>query len=230
MLEANELILTADGSHSLRSIRYGVEYHSTHGAIQESRHVFIAAGLEPLLATGITDLRILEMGFGTGLNALLVRQLAAQHPNVRFTYDTYERYPISPVEAAALNYPAALGLDASQLYDLHDCGWDTLEQTDPNFAFRKHHADFLDQADRPYAPGSIDLIFYDAFGPGSQPEFWTLPAMEINFAALKPGGVLVTYCAQGQFKRNLRDAGFMVEPLPGPPGKREMTRGRKVSR
>jgi tRNA U34 5-methylaminomethyl-2-thiouridine-forming methyltransferase MnmC len=223
----NELILTGDGSHSLLSRQFQVEYHSVHGAIQESRHVFIDAGLAPLLKQGVAEIRILEMGFGTGLNALLVRLLARQYPTVRFHYETYEQFPIAVSEVAALNYPVVLEADTQVFFGLHDCGWGVLHQLDHNFAFRKNQADFLIQAERPYPASFFDLVFYDAFAPRSQPELWTAAAMVVNWEALRLGGVLVTYCAKGQFKRDLKTVGFTVEGVPGPPGKREMTKATK---
>jgi len=227
MLSSNELVLTADGSHSLRSRRFGVDYHSVHGAIQESRHVFITSGLQSLLATGTTEVTILEMGFGSGLNALLVRQIAEVRPDVRFTYFTYDQFPLTPTEVAGLNYPAQLGVPAKWLFDLHDCGWETPVVITPNFTLHKRQADYLTDDRRPYAPDSADLIFYDAFAPTSQPELWTPAAMVVNWEALKINGTLVTYCAKGQFKRNLKAVGFLVDGLPGPPGKREMVAASK---
>jgi len=226
-MSPNELVLTADGSHSLRSQRFGVDYHSVHGAIQESKHVFIGGGLLPLLTTGVREVRILEMGFGTGLNALLVRRLAIDHPGVDFRYVAYEQFPVSPVEVAALNYPDQLRVNPGRFFGLHDCGWEISHQLDDNFSLHKHQGDYLADDERPYDPESIDLIFYDAFAPASQPEFWEPEALVVSWEALRQGGTLITYCAKGQFKRNLSTVGFTVEPLPGPPGKREMTRGRK---
>lgn len=224
----NELFVTADGSHSLRSEHFGVPYHSVHGAIQESRHVFIDAGLAPLLMNKPGEVRILEMGLGTGLNALLTVQEAAAHPQVNFVYEAYELYPLGDKWAEKLNYTELLDSDAGQIRQfLYGPEGKWLVERD-NFSFRKHQADFLRQQQRPYAPASFDLIYYDAFAPASQPELWTPEAMQVCYDALKPGGVFVTYCAKGQFKRDLRDTGFRVEPLPGPPGKREMTRGRKI--
>ncbi len=225
---SNELVLTTDGSHTLRSGQFGVEYHSLHGAVQESLHVFIHSGLKPILETGVKQVHILEMGFGTGLNALLARQVAQTRPDIAFRYDTYEQFPVSPVEVAGLNYPAQLGVAADLFVGLHDCGWEKTIDLDPNFKFQKHRADYLKDTDRPYSPGEVDLIFYDAFAPRSQPEFWETEGLEVGYAALRAGGSLVTYCAKGQFKRNLRAAGFTVVPLPGPPGKREMTKGVKA--
>lgn len=223
----NEIVLTTDGSHTLRSQQFGVEYHSVHGAVQESTHVFIHSGLEPLLAGGVERVHILEMGFGTGLNALLVRRIATQRPDVDFAYTAYEQFPVSPVEAAALNYPEKLGVPARQFLELHDSGWETRIGLADNFHLRKRKADYLNDTDRPYAPGTVDLIFYDAFAPRSQPEFWAPEGLAVSFDALKSGGSMVTYCAKGQFKRNLRSVGFTVLPLPGPPGKREMTQAVK---
>ncbi len=227
MLEANELILTSDGSHSLRSLRFGVEYHSVHGAIQESKHVFIEAGLKHLLQQDRQTVHILEMGFGTGLNALLTRIVARDKPTVQFVYDAYEQFPVPPTEVAALNYPRQLEVTAPFFHELHDSGWHVAHQLEQNFVFRKHQADFLSVIKRPYSPDSVDLVYYDAFAPRSQPELWTQEAFAVSFAALRPGGALVTYCAKGQVKRDLRAVGFTVEPLPGPPGKREMTRAVK---
>ncbi len=223
-MESPTPYLTADGSHSLRSARFGVSYHSSHGALQESEHIFIRAGVDHLLLTTPpgTALRILEMGFGTGLNALLVRKLAAAHPDIPFHYLTFEQFPVSLAVSAALNYTRALGLPEDSLQELHRTAWETTHQLDPNFAFRKVKQDFL--AATPPGDFPADLIFYDAFAPENQPELWTVAAMEGCRRWLRPGGILVTYCAKGQFKRNLRAAGFGVEALPGPVGKREITR------
>ena len=212
------LFLTDDGSHSLRDAKFGVSYHSTHGAVQESRHIFIKAGLEDLLATQ-TIIRILEMGFGTGLNALLVRQVADLNPSISFHYTTYERYPVSPQRVRQLNYPEVLCCPPAWLHELHDADWDTAQPLAPNFTLLKHRRDFLAGPQ-----DAAQVIFYDAFAPEQQPELWTVAAMERCHRLLAPGGRLVTYCAKGQFKRNLRAAGFRVEGLPGPIGKREMVR------
>lgn len=218
---------TADGSHTLYSDRFGVPYHSVHGAVTESRHVFIQAGLHPLLASGQPHLRILEMGFGTGLNAYLTLLELDAYPEVTVDYFAYEHYPIPAGQAAELNYPAVLGADPERLSALHAAFADPTLPVSPHWHLRPRQTDFLTDANRPYEPDSIDLIYYDAFAPVSQPEFWEPEAMVVCWEALRPGGRLFTYCAKGQFKRNLRTVGFVVEPLPGPPGKREMTSARK---
>ncbi|MFK8160931.1 MAG: tRNA (5-methylaminomethyl-2-thiouridine)(34)-methyltransferase MnmD [Lewinella sp.] len=225
----SRLSFTSDGSHTLLSQQFGVDYHSTHGAIQESKHVFLKHGLMPLLEKGQRVVEILEMGFGTGLNALVVRQLAEDWPGVQFNFTTFELYPVTETDIAGINYPALMGVPLAWLTELHAAEWEVPVEITPNVSLRKLRQDFLTATPRPYPLHSFDVIFYDAFAPRSQPEFWTQDAMRICLAALRPGGVFVTYCAKGQFKRDLRDAGFQVEALPGPPGKREMTRGRVVS-
>lgn len=222
------LFVTDDGSHSLRSERFGDQaYHSTHGAIQESRHVFIEAGLLPLLTPLPERITILEMGFGTGLNALLVRQHALEYTSTDFDYYTYERYPISLDQATKLNYPEQLDVDRELFDGLHSAEWDRPQSLDPNFTLHKLTADFQSG---PTTGPRADVLFYDAFAPECQPELWTEAAMRHCARLLRPGGILVTYCAKGQFKRNLRAAGFAVQALPGPPGKREMTRAVLSSR
>ncbi len=220
-----EIFLTDDGSLSLRSARFGDAYHSTHGAIQESRHIYLEAGLMPLLEHDPpATLHVLELGFGTGLNALLTREVARRFPTVDFTYTTYERYPVDPRQAKRLNYADELQLPTELFRELHESEWGRGVRLDPNFVLHKVEGDFLEAQ-----PGlSADVIYYDAFAPETQPELWTEEAMVGCAAALREGGVLVTYCAQGQFKRNLRGAGFRVEALAGPSGKREITRAYHV--
>lgn len=224
--EEHEIIMTADGSHSVRSARFAVSYHSVHGAIQESEHVFVKAGLIPLLEQGRAEIRILEMGFGTGLNALLVRKLARNFPHTTIHYHTLEQYPLDLSEVSKLNYPALLDLTAEALLELHACDWEQAISLDPNFILEKGRANFLEGLPN-WAPASMHLLFYDAFAPSSQPELWSPAAIALCYEILQPGGVLVTYCAKGQYKRDLKAAGFTVEALAGPPGKREMTRGRR---
>ena len=223
----NELILTDDGSHSLRSHRFDVPYHSRHGAIQESRHVFIEAGLYGWWAGGgPRDVAILELGFGTGLNALLTWREWQRHAGVHVNYYTLEKYPLPRGAVETLNYPTELGLnDSGDLLRFHDIPMGSVHYpiTD-GFDFSIAQANYLDGIPSAWPRKKFDVIYYDAFAPSSQPELWRVPALRIAYDALNKNGLLVTYCAQGQFKRNLRAVGFTVEPLPGPPGKREMTR------
>ena len=221
----NELFVTDDGSHSLRSNRFAVPYHSRHGAVQESRHVFIQAGLEARMTKGdLTQINVLEMGLGTGLNAVLTRQYAAQHPDTRFGYYAFERYPIKEAAAGKLNYPSTLSVAADYFIRFHTCPAGDVHEFDFNFSFAKSETDFLEGLPSNFPKGEFDVIFYDAFAPNSQPELWSVAALQQCYDALQDGGVFVTYCAKGQFKRDLRSVGFTVEALPGPPGKREMTR------
>lgn len=223
----NEIVTTADGSHTLRSHRFGVPYHSVHGAVQESRHVFLWAGLEDRLAAGLTEIHILETGFGTGLNALLVWDLARSHPEVQFHYLGLERYPVNASLIGRLNYPEQIGCSPTDFQRLHDLSWEDEHLLTDNLRFRKKQMDFTEALSSLPVADQADVLFFDAFAPASQPELWEPPLLTLCFKAMCPGGVFVTYCAKGQFKRDLRDAGFIVEPLHGPPGKREMTRGRK---
>lgn len=225
-----EIQTTADRSHTLVSERFAVSYHSRHGAVTESEHVFIDAGARPPLAGAApATLNVLEMGFGTGLNALLLRRLAAGHPATAFAYVGFERYPLELGTVEQLNYAEVLAGPQEQFLELHRAAAGQPHGLDPNFSLTVHHADWLaPTAKELLPPASQDVIFYDAFAPGSQPELWAPPALARCAHWLREGGVLVTYCARGQFKRDLRAAGFLVEALPGPPGKREMTRATLV--
>ncbi|MTB49843.1 tRNA (5-methylaminomethyl-2-thiouridine)(34)-methyltransferase MnmD [Lewinella sp. W8] len=229
-MQHEERVLTEDGSHTLVNDRFAVPYHSTHGAITESQHVFIKYGLLPALAA-VRDrpVRILEMGFGTGLNALLtVMEVGREaYTDQSVEYFTYEAYPVTEETVLQLNYPAQLNIDPSAFLPLHRAEWEKRVAITENFFLEKFRRDFIRDGQRSYAAGSIDVIYYDAFAPSSQPEFWEGEALAVAFRALRPGGWLTTYCAQGQFKRNLRATGFLVEGVPGPPGKREMTIARK---
>ena len=227
--EEIELITTGDGSHSLQSHRFNVPYHSRHGAVQESNHVFIDAGLRAWLGRhAATKVDILEMGFGTGLNALLVKQFAIERPDLTLTYSALERFPITLEDAGELNYPSILGIERPDYLQLHRLPVDDRpHRVADNLTLAKSDRDFLEGMPAAWARGRFDVLFYDAFAPSSQPELWAPEALDRCYGALRPNGVLVTYCAKGQFKRDLRSAGFTVEPLPGPPGKREMTRAWK---
>jgi tRNA U34 5-methylaminomethyl-2-thiouridine-forming methyltransferase MnmC len=224
-----EVRTTADGSPTLYVPALDEHYHSHHGAAQESRHVFIAAGLAPLLEVGLgqpgTDpLHLLEVGLGTGLNALLTLK-AAVAAGAHLVYDGYETYPLSDEAVAALRQQWESQPALSQAFDsLHNAAW--------NDVFRLHEHLLLDKLQEPIQAADLpasyyDLIYFDAFAPEKQPELWTEALFAKLYAAAAPGAVLVSYCAQGQFRRNLRAAGWLTEKLPGPPGKREMTRARK---
>jgi len=203
-----ELQLTADGSHTVAIPDMNVTYHSTHGAIQESMHVFIQAGLQ---ATQQPMVRIFEMGFGTGLNALLT----LQHAMAPVYYYAVEQFPLTFKEVEGLNY--------SGVSLLHACPWNEDVQISDRFTLHKSHRSLLETT-----PGqTFHLIYYDAFAPSAQPELWTKEVFDKLYAFLEPGGILVTYCSKGDVRRAMLAAGFTVEKLVGPPGKREMLRAKK---
>lgn len=215
------LIVTDDGSHSIFSERYGVTYHSKYGAITESAHVFIDAGLRYKAAVQ-RDIAILEIGFGTGLNAFMT-WLEAERRNLHVRYASVEAYPLTQKEAAVFNYAAQLKAPErhADFLRLHRSTWETDHELSESFTFIKYRTrleDFIPDA-------GFDVIYFDAFAPQAQPELWTETIFARLYAALNPDGVLVTYCAKGDVKRTLKKVGFEVERLQGPPGKREMTRG-----
>jgi tRNA U34 5-methylaminomethyl-2-thiouridine-forming methyltransferase MnmC len=213
-----ELILTADGSHTLRNKALNEHYHSTHGAIQESSHVFIKMGLDECSKTK-DSLSILEIGFGTGLNAYL--SLLKSKGKNSISYTGVETFPLSLEDASCLNYSKMLlNKDSDALFLLlHSSPWNKPISITNNFILTK-----IDQRiNELELKSSYDLIYFDAFSPAVQPDLWTTAIFEKLFAGLHPGGMLVTYCAKGEVKRSLRKVGFKVEGRPGPPGKREIT-------
>lgn len=216
------MIQTKDGSASIEVEGLDETYHSRHGAVQESMHIFIGEGLHRLMDS-LAVIRVFEVGFGTGLNALLTFQ-ALRNTKVIVEYTGLEAYPITEEEAAKLNYT---GDDTSQkefFHALHAKAWDVSVRLHPQFTLVKRLAklhEFEGVAE------SADLIYYDAFGPRAQPKMWLPEHFEKMYRMLSPGGVLVTYCAKGQVRRDLEAAGFKTERLPGPPGKREMLRATK---
>ena len=223
-----EVRLTADGSATLFVPALNEHYHSQHGARQESAHVFIRHGLEPLLAADFDAARplcILEIGLGTGLNALLTLE-AARAAGVSIEYDGLETYPLPPAVVAALQpeWDQLGALQSATFAALHVAPWDTAVALQPGFRLQKLHQP-LEAAVLPTA--HYHLIYFDAFAPSTQPELWSDAIFRQLYAAAAPGAVLVSYCAQGQFRRNLRAAGWRTERLPGSPGKREMTRAVK---
>jgi tRNA U34 5-methylaminomethyl-2-thiouridine-forming methyltransferase MnmC len=219
-----EVRQTKDGSTTLFVPELNEHYHSVHGALQESLHVFIKMGLEATLERQ-PSVRLLEVGFGTGLNALLT----LQHTLISGAdvhYDTLEKYPLTPQVVAQLQFNRfILNPELLDFFNpLHTAPWEQPVSITPHFTLRKLETDL--EAFAP-APESYDLIYFDAFAPEKQPHLWTDAIFQKMYDCLAPGGTLVTYCAKGSFKRSLKAAGFTVEALPGPPGKREMTRGVK---
>jgi len=217
----DNIILSQDGSHTIVSQKFGVSYHSKYGAIQETQTVFIDAGLKYKEESGQVNLSILEMGFGTGLNAIMT--LMQSKASVHVDYHTIEAYPLEESEFSILNYPKVLGLDKSKhasFLQMHESISGQKTRLNDNFTFTK----YISKIEDFQTTLKFDIIYYDAFAPSSQEELWTPEMMKKIATMCKPGAVLVTYCAKGSFKRALKSAGFILEALDGPIGKREMTR------
>jgi tRNA U34 5-methylaminomethyl-2-thiouridine-forming methyltransferase MnmC len=217
-----QIIITADGSKTIYIPEWDEHYHSSHGALQEAQHVFIRNGLSGLTSDYLT---ILEMGFGTGLNALLT-YFSSEKRNQYIHYIGIEAFPPSAEEIAAMDYASfSTDPDTEQVYErMHTIPWNQPGPISEHFVLEKQQC-ILEEA--AVQPASVDLIYYDAFGPRVQPELWTVDIFQRLYDWMAPSGVLVTYCAKGQVKRDLKSVGFLVESLPGPPGKREMTRAVK---
>ena len=218
------IITTADGSTTIHIADWNEQYHSKHGAIQEAKHVFIDAGLHTFLGRypKTTQLSILEIGFGTGLNALLTLNEAQLCP-IKVNYHGVEAYPVKEDELLSLNYSNIIPNSQRDFDVIHDCKWDTAFNIHPNFQLKKRLQLFSDITDR----DAFDIIYFDAFGPRVQPQLWTPEVFKVMHTALKMGGLLVTYSAKGSVRRAMSAVGFQVERLPGPPGKREMLRATK---
>ena len=218
-----KIITTDDGSHSLYVPELKETYHSTHGAWQESQHVFIKHGLDFILQNkALKKLNILEIGFGTGLNAILSvqRMLGA---DTQTEYHTLEPFPLDLELINQLNYGEFIK-EASLIeiyHKMHQCNWQELVSITKNFSIEKHQTRLEDFE----STIKFDLVYYDAFAPSKQAELWRLEMIEKVSQMMNVGGAFVTYCAKGQFKRDLKAAGLEVETLPGPPGKKEMVRG-----
>ncbi|HWJ30487.1 MAG TPA: tRNA (5-methylaminomethyl-2-thiouridine)(34)-methyltransferase MnmD [Flavisolibacter sp.] len=214
-----EIIITRDGSNSIAVPKLNVTYHSIHGAIQESKHVFIEAGLNHVL-NNVTNqpLCIFEMGFGTGLNALLTA-LEAEKYQRKIFYTAVEAFPLSIEEVKGLNYSELLE-HKDWFQQIHESDWQEDVRITPHLTLRKERVDLINYSSHQ----RFNLIYYDAFAPSVQPELWTKEIFEKLFLMLQHGGVLVTYCSKGDVRRAMIAAGFDVEKLTGAPGKREMLR------
>lgn len=202
------------------------QYHSKHGAVQEARHVFLKMGLDFFLDKyNASEISILEIGFGTGLNAFLT-MLEAEKKHQKINYTGVEAYPVSKDEIELLNYPeAAQAEDQSPLFQkIHETDWEEIYSISNLFSLKKQQKKFDEINDK----NLYDLIYFDAFGARVQPELWTEEIFQLMYASLKKNGVLVTYAAKGSVRRAMLASGFQVEKLPGPPGKREMLRAVKI--
>lgn len=219
-IDSENIITTEDGSHTLISSVFGERYHSIYGARTESQIVFINAGLKD--KKDLESVSILEMGFGTGLNAYMT-WLESENSSQKIYYTGYEKYPIDIDTAQQINYGVLFDQDLD-FNKLHELSWNEQHEISKTYSFQKIDADI----ETLNAVNSFDVIFFDAFAPSAQEELWTTTLFQKMYDSLKDNGVLVTYCAKGYVKRNLKEVGFIIEPLAGPPGKREMTRARKV--
>lgn len=220
-----KIITTDDGSKTIHLPDWNEQYHSKHGAVREALHVFIKTGLHHKFKTK-QNLSILEIGFGTGLNAYLTL-IESIKLNANIDYVGVEAYPIQSNEIKLLNYPQIImDFEKDDMFDLlHDVEWENKYQITETFTLTKRQQFFkdIDEVE------AYDLIYFDAFGARVQPELWTEDIFKIMFNAVKPYGVLVTYSAKGSVRRAMQSVGFIVERLPGPPGKREMLRSTKNS-
>lgn len=216
-----EILITADGSTTIRIPDWDENYHSSHGAIQEAKHVFIANGLD--LFNNQAEISILEIGFGTGLNTFITF-LETQNKE-KVNYVGIEAYPISQEEVMQMNYPSELKANSfTTIFEkLHSCDWELEVPITSHFKFTKRQQLFQDIEDK----NLYNLIYFDAFGFPLQPELWSELIFKKMFDALLPNGVLVTYACRTSIKNAMITAGFTIEKLPGAPGKREMLRATK---
>lgn len=221
-----ELQLTADGSHTLFVPSLDEHYHSVNGAVQESLHIFIGAGLHTVAKE---EVRVLEIGFGTGLNAFLtlcdvMRSQGGGYPFRHIDYHAVELYPLGPEITGKLNYAGEEQKEqAAWFRQLHAAPWNKAVDINDRFTLHKIAGD----ARACVFPERIDLIYFDAFAPDKQPQLWEAGIFERLSACAAPGCRIVTYCAKGEVRRRMQGAGFRMERLPGPPGKRHILSGIK---
>lgn len=215
------LLLTEDGSHTLYVDKLDEPYHSIHGALQESMHVFIKQGLQTVSKS---PMRILEIGFGTGLNALLTLKFA-RPSRQEVHYHAVEKYPLTREEYTQLNFEEHLeGFPRGSLNHLHEAPWGKTVFLTDNFALFKEQADF-----RSMQPaGTFDLVYFDAFSPDKQPELWSERVFSTIEKCTHTDSVLVTYSSKGLVRRTLISCGFKIQKVAGPPGKREMIRAVRI--
>lgn len=229
------IITTSDGSKTIQIEEWNEQYHSIHGAIQEANHVFLKHGLlfhSELVSESqknedyhseSTEVSILEIGFGTGLNAFLTL-IEAEKLTLNINYVGVEAYPVHSNEIKQLNYVELISKQHKTIFEkLHNTPWEKPHQITPSFQLEKQQKFFKDITNK----NEFNIIYFDAFGARVQPDLWTEDIFKIMFNTLKDNGVLITYSAKGSVRRAMQAVGFVVERLPGPPGKREMLRGTK---
>ncbi len=212
-----EVVVTGDGSKTIHMPELNESYHSTHGALQEAEHVFVKYGLAQL-EKGRLD--VFELGFGTGLNAILAYRYAKQN-NVLINYIGIEAFPVPAEMVDALDYTNFLSEDEREVFrKMHEVVWGDKIRLSDLFIFQKVEQKIEDYIE---GVGTVDIVFFDAFGPRAQGDLWQPSILGKMARKLREKGMLTTYCAQGQFRRDLKSVGFEVTKVPGPPGKREMT-------
>jgi tRNA U34 5-methylaminomethyl-2-thiouridine-forming methyltransferase MnmC len=224
MVGSGQIVITGDGSNTLYVANLNEHYHSTFGALNESRHVFIESGFIQS-ARSFNEIHILEIGFGTGLNALLTWMEAERIPK-KVYYIALEPYPLGVEVWSVLNYPDCFcTFSYREIYRrLHETDWERDEQISPFFSIKKIQSRLEDYLPEPDA---FNLVYFDAFGPDVQPELWTEETFRKISFSMKKKGILVTYSVKGSVRRALKSSGFSVEKIPGPAGKREITRATK---
>lgn len=216
-----EVLITEDGSSSLRRKDLGEGYHSTFGAIAEGIHIFINAGLRNIEKQSLIN--ILEIGFGTGLNAILTLDYSNKESQ-NIYYETIEKYPLSQEIISQLNYGKVLSLE-DEFLKIHSVSWN--ENAEINNLFSIHKID-KPAENLNYKANFFDIIYFDAFAPQFEENLWQQEMFTKLYSSLKEGGLLVTYCCKGDVKRALKASGFQIEKLPGPKGKREILRAKKI--
>ena len=220
-----KIITTSDGSKTIQIEEWNEQYHSIHGAIQEANHVFLKHGLlfYSEMVSEYLPISILEIGFGTGLNAFLTL-IEAEKLKLNINYTGIEAYPVSSNEIEQLNYIKLISEKHSDIFKkMHNVSWEAQHQITSTYRLKKEQKFFKDIT----AKNEFNIIYFDAFGARVQPDLWTEDIFKIMFKALKHNGILVTYSAKGSVRRAMQAVGFIVERLPGPPGKREMLRATK---
>jgi tRNA U34 5-methylaminomethyl-2-thiouridine-forming methyltransferase MnmC len=219
------IVLTEDGSHTLYVMDIDESFHSRFGAVQESEHIFIQSGLLHKNVIENHPISVLEIGFGTGLNALLTCMKAEELKKDIF-YQSIELYPLTSTEYNGLNYgDFSNNVHAKDFFSrIHHCSWETIQSVSHYFKLLKQNVSALSAH---YPKESYDVVYFDAFSPDVQPELWTKPLFEKIYQSMKSDGILVTYCTKGVVKNILKEIGFHIEKLPGPKGKREILRAEK---
>ncbi len=222
-----KIITTNDGSNTLYLSQMNEQYHSLNGAITESEYVFIGKGYNFRKSQNPV---VFEVGFGTGLNCMLTA-LQAEHDKRPTTYFAIEKFPLEKAITNQLNFGTfgtLISGNAGSLFDkIHDCPWNDTICISEYFNLHKIEGDLTDINLIQF--GKCDIIYFDAFGPDKQPEMWTPEIFRKIYSITSPGGLIVTYSAKGEVRRQLAATGFEMERLPGPPGKKQMLRGIKIS-